>query len=175
MQRLRRLPKSLAGRRVARRVALAGAMAKWQYGVQGVGASPTELASVRRALGALLPGRVAGRCLTTALALELGEKDPAVALPLEVVKCWFSIVAPYVKMRRRAHRVWALARRRIRAAAPAARWRQVRGMVSGVIYVLDTIDWDAVEPFRWVSAEGDVYVYDEASLGEGQPVDIGGV
>ena len=37
-----------------------------------------------------------------ALALELGEQDPAVALPLEVLRSWFDVVAPYELLRRRA-------------------------------------------------------------------------
>ncbi len=163
MRRLRRLPKTRAGRRVARRVALAGAMARWRYGVQGVGSSPSELQAVRRALGALLPGRAAGRCLTTALALEFGQHDPAVDLPMGVVRHWFDVVAPYELLRRRARRSWEAARSRVLAAPAAARWRRVRGMVSGVIYVVDLAGWRAEGPFRWISDEGVPYELPEES------------
>ncbi len=93
-------------------------------------------------------------------------------LPLEVVRNWFNIVAPYELLRRRARRVWDAARRRVLAAPRAARWRRVRGMVSGVIYVLDMAGWHAEGPFRWVSDEGVAYELPEAALREGEAIDV---
>jgi ribonuclease HI len=45
-------------------------------------------------------------------------------------------------------------------------------MVSGVIYAVESAGWRAEGPFRWVSEEGVPYELPEASLREGEAIDV---
>ena len=46
-----------------------GALPKYSYGCKAYGAHPSEVEQARRALGILITGAKAGRCLTTALCV----------------------------------------------------------------------------------------------------------
>ena len=155
--KLRRLAKGAKVRAVAKRVGLTGSLAKMRHGCQGSGASPDQTTRARRALGALVPGHRAGSCLTTALNLEVGDKDPGIAFPTSVVRNWFEGAGRDETSRRRAAAAWPHAWVNITMAKAAGRWAQVKGIISGVIFAMSQLGWGMMEAERWIHPSGDAY------------------
>ena len=67
----------------------------------------------QRQLAAATGYEQAGRCLTTSLNLEYGDRDPAISLRVELLKEWWKMWAKSPEIRKRATRAWASIRKRI--------------------------------------------------------------
>ena len=68
---------------VTRKLATMGALPQMTYSMKAFGCPPTTMKVIRSRLGASLGPSKAGRCLTTFLSLELGDKDPMYSITLK--------------------------------------------------------------------------------------------
>ena len=74
-----------------RRLFLGGVYPQSMYGVQQFGLSPTAVRSLRRQAARACSTLDQGRCLTSLLALEMGEHDPAKKVVRDVLELWIDI------------------------------------------------------------------------------------
>ena len=80
------------GNDVAQTLTQIGALPQDTYASTVYGSDPTTTLRRRRALGQTLLGQAHGRCLTTALQLELGAKGPAFQDPFNILNSWIEII-----------------------------------------------------------------------------------
>eukprot|EP00974_Lingulodinium_polyedra_P106895 10348547-Lingulodinium_polyedra.AAC.1 len=62
----------------------------------------TQMGKVRSALAKCRNGKSAGRCVTSTLLLDLGNRDPAIALPMMTFKVWQHLLECGPEYRKRA-------------------------------------------------------------------------
>ena len=91
---------------MGRNLVRAGPHAKARYDMKAYGCSPTALAKLRRSLGWLITPRGAGRCLTTALAIDLHETEPAYATVFDILESWFQLLCKGPQARQWAKKAW---------------------------------------------------------------------
>ena len=147
------LSKAAGLRSVGRMLMLSGSHAKARYSGAVHGTPPSRVASLRRALGSVTTAHAAGRCLTTALACDVGSKDPAISCVFDVVNNWFSILNAGPLERARALGSWAITVAKLRAAG-RRRWSQLHGPMGAVIAVLLDLSWVPKGPWTWESDLG---------------------
>ena len=137
-----------------------GAFPQQSYGYQINGVSPTELLELRRQAVKSVAGRSFGRCLTTTLACTHGASDPGLALPCGLVKEWLAVWKLNPSYHRRVTQAWPHLWRKLKGAKAAARWNQVKGVLSAVIATLIMAGWDAPTAVRWTRPCGETWKLD---------------
>ena len=142
-------------RKYAARLATTGALPQATWGLE-LGASPTVVARARRLLGAAAaPGKK--RCLTTAIAVEVGsENDPAVTIRLRQLNEWrhvYTSLGPQDK--KAAAKAWR--GYVVSLAQPQGRWARVRGMISSTVATLYDIGWIPASPLAWIHPDRERY------------------
>ena len=122
--------------RIASKLATTGVLPSVGDDGQVKGHPPTELAAIRRAMAACAGQPKAGQCLTTNLALEPGEYDPAVSLRLKLFQSWFDWWLRNPALRDRARSTWPKVARELLALGPGARWAKAAGPMGALIVTL---------------------------------------
>ena len=108
-----------------RRFFLGGVYPQSMYGVQQFGLSPTAVRTRRRQAARACSTLGQGRCLTSLLALEMGEHDLAKKVVRDVLELWIDIwLHLTAAQRKRVCRSWDLAKPHIVSAT--RRWHRVR-------------------------------------------------
>ena len=137
-----------------RRLFLGGVHPQSMHGVHQFGLSPTAVRTLRRQ--AARACSTLGRCLTSLLALEMGEHDPAKKVVRDVLELWIDIwLHLTAAQRKRAYRSWDLAKPRIVSATRRQRWHRVKGPLSATNATLCELQWDPQGPVLWTTLDGD--------------------
>ena len=147
-----------AGGATAAKLYRTGAFPKYSYGCKAYGAHPAVVEQARRALGALITGAKAGRCLTTALCVEQPRgQDPAITLRVAFIQQWLEVWAKCKDLRVRIIRAWPLAEAALESGSRRSRWRRSAGALSGIILTLSDIGWKLVSVLEWHTDLGEVW------------------
>ena len=98
-----------------------------------------------------------GRCLTARIAIEMGDKDPGIAVPLSLISAWFDYMVSCPEDRTRVAAVWP----RIAAVLrrPKTRWRYIRGPAAAVISTLLDAGWSTPTADVWEQADGTTWTF----------------
>jgi hypothetical protein len=135
-----------------------GALPKYSYGSRAYGAHPAEVEHARRALGVLLTGAKAGRCLTTALCIGQPKwQDPAISMRVGFTQQWLDLWSRSKDLRGRVTRAWPLARAAMESGSSRSRWRRSAGALSGIILTLMDIGWKPISALEWHTDIGEVW------------------
>ena len=138
-----------------RRLFLGGVLPQSMYGVQQFGLSPTAVRTLRRQAARACSTLGHGRCLTSLLALEMGEQDPAKKVVRHILELWIDIwLHLTVTQRKRVCRSWELAKPRIASATRRQRWHRVKGPLSVTVATLCELQWDPQGPVLWTTLDG---------------------
>ena len=86
---------------------LSGSHGQARYSCCVHGTPPTTVQQLRGAVGSVTSAQAEGRCLTTALALDVGSRDPAYSAVCDVLQPWTGILEHSVEERARALAAWA--------------------------------------------------------------------
>ena len=130
------------------------------YGHQLLGWAPSRLRTVRRMAAQACGFRESGRCLTSAIAIGLGtDRDPAVAMPCEVVFAWVALLHDPKFPGARVSRAWGLCLEWMREHA-LTRWRRATGPMSTTIAVLLDAGWNPETPDSWLNRTGERWGFD---------------
>ena len=139
-----------------RRLFLGGVYPQSMYGVQQFGLSPTAVRTLRRQAARACSTLGQGTCLTSLLALEMGEHDPAKKVVRDVLELWIDIwLHLTAAQRKRVYRSWDLAKPRIVSATRRQRWHRVKGPLTATIATLCELQWDPQGPAPWTTVDGD--------------------
>ena len=98
-----------------------------------------------------------GRCLTTRIAIEMGDKDPGISVPLSLFSAWFSYVTAFPEDRPRVAAVWPRIAKLLRR--PKTRWRYIRGPAAAVLATLFDAGWDAPSADVWIQPDGTTWTF----------------
>ena len=129
-----------------RRLFFGGLYPQSMNGVQQFGLSPTAVRTLRRQAARACSTLGQGRCLTSLLALEMGE------VVRDVLELWIDIwLHLTAAQRKRVCRCWDLARPHIVMATRLQRWHRVKGPVSATIATLCELQWDPQGPVLWTT------------------------
>ena len=133
--------------------------AAWQqssFSAPADGMSPTELQRVRRMARASCQMGNHGSCMTTIIAITLGEdEDPAVKQIQDQVKEWLKVVLPLSQEQKIAiARTWVKRKALVAKKSEKTKWHWARGPVTALILSLQRIGWKPVAPTRWVDCDG---------------------
>ena len=98
-----------------------------------------------------------GRCLTSLLALEMGEHDPAKKVVRDMLELWIDIWLHLTAAQRKkkVYRSWDLAKPRIVSPSRRQRWHGVKGPLTATIATLCELQWDPQGPVLWATVDGD--------------------
>ena len=139
-----------------RRLFLGGVYPQSMYGVQQFGLSPTAVRTLRRQAARACSTLGQGKCLTSLLALEIREHDPAKKVVRDVLELWIDIwLHLTAAQRKRVYRSWDLAKPRIVSATRRQRWHRVKGPLTATIATLCELQWDPQGPALWTTVDGD--------------------
>ncbi|CAK0892726.1 unnamed protein product, partial [Prorocentrum cordatum] len=96
---------------------------------------------------------VIGRCLTSALAIEYGDDDPAKRIRRQQIAAWLTMWRQCPGIHDRIRQSWDKILDRIRKAGQR-KWRIVRGPVGATIATLLEINWDPIAATQWDTDAG---------------------
>ena len=144
-----------------------GVQSQAAYHAQVHGMPPTRKRSLRRGAGAMMSHANRGRCLTTRLAVELGDKDPAISVPMSLFEAWFKYMVAFPEDRVRVAAVWPRIAKLLQR--PKTRWRYVRGPAAAVISTLLDAGWTTTSANVWVQADGTTWTFSAEFLADKFP------
>ena len=136
----------------AKQLFCGGVQPQAAYHAQVHGLPPSRILALRRGAGAMLSHSNRGRCLTTRLAIEMGDKDPGVSVPLSLLTAWFAYLVTCPEDRARILAVWPRIAKTLRH--PKTRWRHIRGPAAAVIATLLDAGWSAPSADVWEQPDG---------------------
>ena len=129
------------------------------YGVSGFGASPTVVKKMRTIAGTAALG-ARGQCVTTAIALELGEcNDPAITTRAIVIAdfAWLWKRADGA-MRARMRNIWNKALPKLHTPS---RWKRAKGPLTALICTLIDIGFNPMSPDCWTDPQGEEWRFND--------------
>ena len=122
------------------------------YGIAAYGAPPGVVRQLRSD-AAICTSSKSGACTTTSIAIGLPHgSDPAVALRVEVMRCWIDFWASNPHLHEKLSRTWMKLVPKL--ASKVTRWRQVGGPVGAAVATLYDLGWRPVAPNGWISPDG---------------------
>ena len=130
-------------------------------GRHSVWLAPAKRTKLRTQLAELAGGWKSGRCVTSAIALAVGQQeDPAVTSLLVSVGEWLKFWGNQPALQQsQVIRAWVSARRRLQAMPQRRRWHWVRGPMTSLIVQLLEIEWTPLFPHAWISPAGTRWQY----------------
>ena len=146
-----RMRKKASLGRFARKLHRTGAQPALVYGHQVLGTAPSLMLGLRRKACRAIAGKGFGRCMTTALALLMGDEDPGLSLPQQLVSEWLQFWRRHPEHHARVKRAWVTIYGELSGRPPERRWAKVKGAVSAIICTLLTAGWDAPTATEWTS------------------------
>ena len=153
--------------RAAKLLFCSGVQPQAAYHAQVHGLPPTRKRDLRRAAGAMLSHANRGRCLTTRLALEMGDKDPGVSIPMSLFVAWFAYMVAFPEDRTRVAAAWPRIAKLL--ARPNTRWRHIHGPAAAVIATLLDAGWKAPYADVWTQADGTTWLFSADFLAADYP------
>ena len=127
------------------------------YGHQVLGTAPSLMLGLRRKACRAIAGKGFGRCMTTALALLMGDEDPGLSLPQQLVSEWLQFWRRHPEHHARVKRAWATIYGELSGRPPERRWAKVKGAVSAIICTLLTAGWGAPTATEWTSDTDEIW------------------
>ena len=88
--------------------------------------------------------------------MEFGGGDPAIRLRLELLTEWAIFWRQHPELRVRMARTWMDLQESMVQAAPANRWKRVKGFASATFATLLDIGWEPKAPNVWVEPSGQI-------------------
>ena len=134
-----------------------GVQSQAAYHAQVHGLPPSRKQNLRRGAGAMMSHANRGRCLTTRLAIDLGDKDPCISVPLSLFIAWFSHMTACPEDRIRVAAVWPRILKFLQR--PRTRWRYIRGPAAAVIATLLDAGWTAPSADVWIQPDGTTWTF----------------
>eukprot|EP00959_Pyramimonas_sp_CCMP1952_P134044 2803990-Pyramimonas_sp.AAC.1 len=113
-----------------------------------MGVPEYEITNLRRQAGRSVAGQGPGRCLTTTLAMAMGDGGPAKAVRHQHFTAWLTMWRQYPELHPRIQKAWDTVAPRIRQAGQR-KWRLAKGPLSATIATLLDIGWDPVSATQW--------------------------
>ena len=141
----------------AKKLFCSGVQPQAAYHAKVHGLPPTRVRSLRRGAGAMMSHANRGRCLTTRIAIEMGDKDPGISVPLSLIGAWFDYMVTCPEDRTRVAAVWPRITRLLRR--PKTRWRYICGPAAAVISTLLDAGWSAPTANVWKQADGTTWTF----------------
>ena len=143
----------------ARRIWRASCCSKARYAIPCIGATLSELESMRTAYGSLVDRGPRGRCLTTALALSEGRPfDPMADVMGKLAAQWCRAWVEEASLHSMVRRAWPRILKEVTGRKSDQRWRAVVGPASAAIHMMNELGWDTPAPDRWVGPGGDEWM-----------------
>ena len=121
------------------------------------GLPPTKVKELRRAAGAVISAAKHGRCLTTRLAIEYGDSEPAFAIPLDLITAWFDTLTQYPNDLEVEEGAWRKVYDRL--YLNKNKWRHVTGSMSAIIATLLDMGWFPCDADAWYDDKGDMWAF----------------
>ena len=122
------------------------------YGMAAYGCPPGVIRQLR-STAALCTSSKSGACTTSAIAIGLPPgSDPAIALRVEILKCWIDFWAGNTHLHEELLKSWMKLVPKLKLKA--TRWRQVGGPVGAAVATLYDIGWKPVSPNGWIQPDG---------------------
>ncbi|CAK0806601.1 unnamed protein product, partial [Prorocentrum cordatum] len=109
---------------------------------------PSANAQQRRQAAQAIAGKAPGRCLTTTLAVPLGDKDPGIEPRGQTILEWLSFKFADPNHHKRVTHAWRLIFAKT-IGYGNKRWRKVVGPTSAVQAILVDAGWDCPTPREW--------------------------
>ena len=154
-KRGRRIGLLVKANAAAAKLTTTGTATQQRYGHTAQGASPAQIAAMRKAFKMGSPYHDKPCCTTTAISWTFGtDKDPAVTIPCEQIADWVTLWAGITGRKRRSQRkIW---HRKYAQAVKAGTqsFKASNGPMSGTICTLIGMGWKPLAPDLWRTKDG---------------------
>ena len=139
------------GRLAAQKLVLSGLIPSESYSSNVFGTSPRRLQTRRRQLGHTI-STTPGRCLTTAIALKYGQRDPAHSAVFALLDSWIFLLS-HTELHSKIERTWNSVLQKTALLPVKHRWRRNTGTTAAMLFTFQKLNWTPVCPRHWISAK----------------------